>query len=83
MSGEKWQNVMNLLRFAGIYWRLMRMVKDNSLRAEYRRRIAGLLRSRRDPAVLFSYVVKCAMHYHHHKMATEMARQETAVINTF
>jgi radical SAM superfamily enzyme YgiQ (UPF0313 family) len=74
---------MNLLRFAGIYWRLMRMVKDNSLRAEYRRRIAGLLRSRRDPSVLFSYVVKCAMHYHHHKMATEMARQETAVINTF
>jgi radical SAM superfamily enzyme YgiQ (UPF0313 family) len=74
---------LNLLRFAGIYWRLMRTVKDRSLRSEYRRRIAILLRSRRDPAVLFSYAVKCATHYHHHKMATEMSHRETAVINTF
>jgi radical SAM superfamily enzyme YgiQ (UPF0313 family) len=74
---------MNLLRFVGIYWRLMHMVKDKSLRSEYRRRIAGLLRSRRDPAVLFAYAVKCAMHYHHNKMATEMSRQEAEVINTF
>ena len=44
---------LNLVRFAGIYWRLMSTVKDRSLRSEYRRRIAGLLRSRRDPAVLF------------------------------
>jgi radical SAM superfamily enzyme YgiQ (UPF0313 family) len=73
----------DLLRFAGIYWRLMRMVRDKSLRAEYRLRIAGLLRSRRDPAVLFAYAVKCAMHYHHYRMATEMARQETPVISTF
>jgi radical SAM superfamily enzyme YgiQ (UPF0313 family) len=74
---------LSLLRFAGIYWRLMRTVTDKSLRTEYRRRIAGLLRSRRDPAVLFSYAVKCATHYHHHKMATEMSRRETAVISTF
>jgi radical SAM superfamily enzyme YgiQ (UPF0313 family) len=73
----------NLLRFAGIYLRLMRMVTDKSLRSAYRQRIARLLRSRRDPSVLFSYVVKCAMHYHHHQMATQMSRQETAVINTF
>ena len=31
---------LNLVRFAGIYWRLMRTVKDRSLRSEYRRRIA-------------------------------------------
>ena len=36
---------LNLVRFAGIYWRLMRTVKDRSLRSEYRRRIAILLRS--------------------------------------
>ena len=74
---------LNLVRFAGIYWRLMRTVKDRSLRSEYRRRIAILLRSRRDPAVLFSYAVKCATHYHHHRMATEMSHRENAVINTF
>jgi len=74
---------VNLARFAGIYWRLMRHVSDDALRAEYRRRIAGLLRSRRDPSVLFSYVVKCAMHYHHYTMATQMARNENAVANSF
>ena len=74
---------LNLLRFAGISWRLMRMVKDPSLRSEYRRRLAGLLRSRRDPAVLFTYAVKCATHYHHHRMATEMASRETTFVNTF
>jgi hypothetical protein len=74
---------LSLVRFAGIYWRLMRMVAENSLRSEYRRRIIGLLRSRRDPAVLFSYAVKCAIHYHHYRMATEMSRGETAVINSF
>ena len=74
---------LNLVRFAGIYWRLMHTVKDHALRSEYRRRIARLLRSRRDPAVLFSYAVKCATHYHHHRMTTEMARRETAVINSF
>jgi radical SAM superfamily enzyme YgiQ (UPF0313 family) len=73
----------NLVRFLGIYWRLMRQVSDDRLRAEYRRRIVGLLRSRRDPSVLFSYAVKCAVHYHHHTMATRMARAETAVISTF
>ncbi len=74
---------VNLLRSLGIYWRLMRQVPDESLRSEYRRRIAGLLRSRRDPSVLFSYVMKCASHYHHHTMATRMSRSETAVMSTF
>jgi radical SAM superfamily enzyme YgiQ (UPF0313 family) len=81
-SGLKAQT-MNLVGFAGIYWRLMRKITDKPLRSEYRRRIRGLLRSRRDPSVLFSYVVKCAMHYHHHKMATQMSSQQTALINTF
>jgi radical SAM superfamily enzyme YgiQ (UPF0313 family) len=82
-----WQGLksqaLSLVRFAGIYWRLMRTVTESSLRSEYRRRIVSLLRSRRDPAVLFSYAVKCATHYHHYRMATEMSRRETAVINSF
>jgi hypothetical protein len=61
----------------------MRMVTESSLRSEYRRRMIGLLRSRRDPAVLFSYAVKCATHYHHYRLSTEMSRGETAVINGF
>jgi radical SAM superfamily enzyme YgiQ (UPF0313 family) len=74
---------LNLLRFVGVSLRLMRLVKDPSLRSEYRRRLAGVLKSRRDPAVLFVYAVKCATHYHHHRMATEMASRETTFVNTF
>ena len=73
----------NLMRFAGIFWRLMQHVPDRELRSEYRRRIAGLLRTRRDPAVWFAYIVKCAMHYHHHTMSEQMSRRETAVRSTF
>jgi radical SAM superfamily enzyme YgiQ (UPF0313 family) len=73
----------DLVRFLGIYWRLMRRVRNESLRSEYRRRIGGLLKSRRDPAILFSYVVKCAVHYHHYTMATRMSRAEMPVVSTF
>lgn len=73
---------INLARFLGIYWRLTRHVPDAELREEYRRRIRGLLRRRRDPAVLFSYVIKCAMHYHHYTMARSMARREARVVST-
>jgi hypothetical protein len=82
-----WQGLkaqaVNLLRFAGISWRLTHGVTEQSLRSEYRRRIAGLLRSRRDPTVLFAYAVKCAMHYHHYQMATRMVSHETGVVTSF
>lgn len=74
---------LNLLRFTGIYWRLTHSVAEESLRSEYRQRIAALLRSRRDPTVLFAYAVKCAMHYHHYQMAARMLRHETGVVNSF
>ncbi len=73
----------NLLRFAGVYSRLMRRVGDDELRAEYQRRIRRLIKKRRDPAVLFSYVVKCAMHFHHHTMANDMSKKENKVVNSF
>jgi radical SAM superfamily enzyme YgiQ (UPF0313 family) len=75
--------IANGFRFAAIYWRLMHYVQENTLRTEYRRRIFALLKARWDPAVWFSYVVKCAMHYHHYSMATQMSRHETRVKSTF
>ncbi|MSR59207.1 MAG: DUF4070 domain-containing protein [Planctomycetaceae bacterium] len=82
-----WQGLkaqaMNALRFAAVYWRLMRMIPEPALRSIYRRRILGMLKSRHDPSVWFTYVVKCAMHYHHHQMANRMARHEAPVVSTF
>jgi radical SAM superfamily enzyme YgiQ (UPF0313 family) len=72
-----------LLRSAFLYGRLMRMIPEGHLRAEYRRRLGRLLRQRREPATLFVYLIKCAMHYHHYTMAREMAAQESPVVNSF
>jgi len=61
----------------------MRGVPEAALRREYRRRVAGLLRKRRDPVVLFVYLIKCAIHYHLHVMVQNMSVNERRVVNTF
>src|SRR5262249_4515416 len=73
----------NLFRAAGLYLRLMRHIPEAGLRREYRKRIARLLRVRRAPDVLLVYLVKCAMHYHHHTMARQMAGGGGPVYNSF
>jgi hypothetical protein len=73
----------HLARSALVYAQLMRGVPDAALRREYRRRVAGLLRARRDPVVLFVYLIKCAIHYHLHVMVQNMSVKERRVVNTF
>ena len=46
------------VRSALIYWQLMQGVPEVALRREYRRRIARFLRTRRDPVVLFVYLLE-------------------------
>jgi radical SAM superfamily enzyme YgiQ (UPF0313 family) len=75
--------VKDLSRTLGLFARLMRRVPEASLRREYRRRLAGLLQERPDPRLLFLYTVKCAMHYHHHTMARQMAVGQSALLNSF
>lgn len=67
----------------GLLMRLMWAVPDRSLRREYRTRVMRLLRVTRDPTVLFVYVIKFAMHYHHFTLAKNMNSGRTSVINTF
>lgn len=73
----------HLLRAVGVFWQLMRMVPDAALRREYRRRIGNLIRRRPDPVLAFIYVLKCALHYHVHKMTEQMASRSMQVVNTF
>jgi hypothetical protein len=61
----------------------MRSIPEAHLRNEYRRRLGRLLRRRREPAVLFSYMIKCAMHYHHYTMARQMLAEESRIVNSF
>jgi radical SAM superfamily enzyme YgiQ (UPF0313 family) len=71
------------LRSAGLFARLMGRVADAGLRAEYRRRVGRLLRARPEPDLLFNYLVKCAIHFHHYTMARQMAAGDGAVFNSF
>jgi hypothetical protein len=75
--------VKDLSRTLGLFARLMRRVPEASLRRQYRRRLARLLQKRPDPHLLFLYTVKCAMHYHHHTMARQMAVGQSALVNSF
>ena len=67
----------------GLFARMMWSIPQRSLRQEYRKRIFRLLRVNRDPSVLFVYVIKCAMHYHHYTLSMNMANKRSAVVNTF
>jgi hypothetical protein len=72
-----------LIRSAVVYRRLMRAVPEADLRDEYRRRVRRLLKQRREPATLFVYLIKCAMHYHHHMMVRQMLAEESPIVNSF
>jgi len=67
----------------GIAAQLLWRVPEAALRREYRRRLWRILRTRRDPALLHVYAVKCVMHYHAHKLARDMAGPAGAVVNSY
>ncbi|MQA30884.1 MAG: DUF4070 domain-containing protein [Luteitalea sp.] len=74
---------LNLIRAVGLYLRLMRRVEDRSLRSRYRREIVRDFLGHGDPGRLFGYVVRCALHYHHYSLSQQMARHQTALVNSF
>jgi radical SAM superfamily enzyme YgiQ (UPF0313 family) len=74
---------LNLVRSAGLYVRLMRRVDDPALKRRYRLELGRQLRRVRDPGLLFGYLIRCAMHFHHFTLARELAQRETATVNTF
>jgi radical SAM superfamily enzyme YgiQ (UPF0313 family) len=79
VKGQFW----NTLRAGVIYRRLLRHVKDEQLRGEYRRRMSRIWRERRDPYYLFIYALKCALHYHYHQMLQSMTQPGRTLVNTF
>src|SRR6516165_5417367 len=65
-------NAQLLAEAAGIFVQLMRGVPDAALRRVYRRRMMRLVRHRREPQIIQTYAVKCAMHYHAHRMVQRL-----------
>jgi hypothetical protein len=75
--------VRNLITAVVLFRRLMQWVPEVKLRQEYRRRIGRLLKARRAPNVFIVYLLKCALHYHQHTMAKQMALGDTPIYNSF
>ena len=65
--------VFDIVRAIGLFASLMWHVDDRGLRREYRRRAGRVLLAHRDPGLLLYYLIKCAMHYHLHRMAMDLA----------
>ncbi len=76
-------HALDLARSVVLFFRLMRLIPEAHLRNEYRRRLGRLLRRRREPAVLFAFLIKCAMHYHHYTMVQQMLSQGAPIVNSF
>ena len=67
-----------------MFYRLMRHTPDAKLRRVYRSRILGVVRVRfSTPAIYFFYSLKCAMHYHHHKMTNDMIENPQKFVSSF
>lgn len=77
-----WTMAVNSLFSVGLYLRLMWRIPEAALRGVYHRHVVALLKARRDPVVLLTYLIKCAMHYHHYTMSREM-RSARAVRNMY
>jgi len=65
-------NARLLAEAAGIFVLLMRGIPDAELRRQYRRRLMRLAWHRRAPQMIQTYAVKCAMHYHAHRMVQKL-----------
>lgn len=77
------REVSDLVKSFALFGRLTRDVPVARLRKEYRRRFWNYARTLPRPGQLLYYVFHLAMHYHAHTMATDMAEQRTAIVNSF
>jgi radical SAM superfamily enzyme YgiQ (UPF0313 family) len=76
-------NTFDLARAIGIFLRLMSCIDDRQLRRVYRQRVLRMLRRRPDPVVLFVYLIKCVVHYHHYTMSQQMSGTARQLVNSF
>ena len=72
-----------VVRCAVLYHRLMTRIEDQGLRQEYRQRLRRLWKQRRQPSALFIYLLKCAAHYHYHRITQGLCDSSRPVVNTF
>ena len=58
-------------------------ISDRALFGHYRRHFLRALRMRRSPALLRAYALRCAMHYHAHRLVGVLRSRDRSVINSY
>lgn len=77
------ENAKTLVKCAVLYRRLMKLVDESSLKAEYRKRIKQVWKTRKQPSALLIYLLKCAIHYHYLMISKSFENEESRMVNTF
>lgn len=77
------RETINGLRAAGLFLRMMFMVRDPGLRREYCRRLMKLLRIHRRPGLVLNYLMHITMQYHAWILARDMEAGRMPVVNTY
>jgi hypothetical protein len=63
----------NWLTAFGVLARVLSHVPERSLRSIYREHFWQCFRTRRDPVVAMLYAIRCASHYHMHRLVRVLA----------
>lgn len=72
-----------LAQALGLFFRLMTMIPTAALRREYRRRLGRFLKVHRRPGIALFYLFHMTMHYHAHRLANDMARTGSKLVNSY
>lgn len=72
-----------MIQCAVLYRRLMNSVESPELRSEYKRRLRQIWKVRKQPAALFIYLLKCSIHFHYLKIASNNEDGTARLVNTF
>jgi hypothetical protein len=69
-----------LIEATAVFFRLLAVAKRD-VRREYLRRMVGAVRQRPEPAILWVYALKCAMHYHVDRLIEPM--KSGRIVNSY
>lgn len=74
---------LTAIRCLFIYLFFVVRLPNGKLREEYRKRIRGAVEKHQHPTIVFVYLFRCLMHYHHYTMAEKMMQDRTRPVNLF
>lgn len=80
------RHVRHARRVVEALWLILRLlcqVPEKRLRRIYWQRFTALLRQRPDPSVMRIYAIKCAVHYHTHRLVEMLRQRGAGSLNTF